>query len=45
MGQTQVALLAGAGSGDGRWKTLSARPAGDAFALLEGGVSPDMCLF
>jgi hypothetical protein len=43
MGQTQVALLAGVGSGGGRWKGLSVREAGDAVALLEGVVSP--CLF
>lgn len=45
MGQTQVALLAGAGSGGGRWKGLSAREAGDAVALLEGVLSPAICLF
>ena len=45
IGQTHVALLAGAGSGGGRWKGLSAREAGEAFALLEGVLSPAMFLF
>jgi len=45
IGQTHVALLGGAGSGGGRWNGLSARWAGEAVALLEGGVSPVMFLF
>jgi hypothetical protein len=45
MGQTQVALVAGAGSDGGRWKGLSVRRAGEAFALLEGVVNPAACLF
>ena len=45
MGQTQVALFAGAGSDGGKWKGLSVRKAGEAVALLEGVVSPVMCLF
>jgi hypothetical protein len=45
MGQTQVALFAGAGSDGGRWKGLSVRRAGEAVALLEGGDNPAACLF
>jgi len=45
IGQTQVALLAGAGSDGGRWKGLSARRAGEAVALLEGVDNPATCLF
>lgn len=45
MGQIQVALLAGTGSGGGRWNGLSTREAGDAVALLDGAASPAICLF
>lgn len=36
IGQIHVALVAGEGSGIGRWKGLSVRDNGDDVALLEG---------
>ncbi len=45
IGQTQVAVFAGAGSDGGKWKGLSVRRAGEAVALLEGVVNPAICLF
>lgn len=45
IGQTHVALLAGRGSGGGRWNGLSERASGDEVALLEGVLKLDTVLF
>lgn len=45
IGHIQVAVLAGAGSDDGRWNGLSLRDNGDAVALLEGAVRLDIVRF
>jgi hypothetical protein len=44
IGQTQVAVFTGVGSGGGKWNGLSARDAGDAVALLDGAERRDDCL-
>ena len=45
IGQIQVAVLAGEGSGVRRWNGLSVRDNGDAVALLEGAVRLDIDRF
>lgn len=45
MVQIQVAALVGEGSGVGRWNGLSLRESGDAVALLEGVMRPDIFRF
>ena len=45
IGHIQVAVLAGEGSGAGRWKGLSVRESGDAVALLDGVPRLDIARF
>lgn len=45
IGHIQVAVLAGEGSGVGRWKGLSVRESGDAVALLDGVLRLDIARF
>jgi hypothetical protein len=45
MRHIQVAVLAGEGSGAGRWNGLSARDSGDAVALLDGVLRFDIARF
>jgi hypothetical protein len=45
IGQIQVAVRAGEGSGTGRWKGLSERERGEAVALLVGVLRLDRALF
>ncbi len=45
MGQIQVAMLAGDGSGGGRWKGVSERESGEEVALLEGVLRLEIARF